>query len=73
MRVALEDEAEERRASGQGRSEEAALAGFNKLYCSEVLVSEGERGLVRSISWIMNAADACGQREGWWFEFLAGL
>lgn len=35
-----------RRASGQGRSEEgreAALAGFDKLCCSEVPVDEGER------------------------------
>lgn len=28
----------------QRRAERAALAGFNKLYCSEVPVSEGERG-----------------------------
>lgn len=28
---------------------------------------------MRSTAWIMNAADACGQREGWWFEFLAGI
>lgn len=75
MRALWEDEAEEGRASGgQGRSEksgEAAPAGLNKLYSSGVRGREGGE-LARSISWEMNAADACGRREGWRFEFHAG-
>lgn len=56
----------QRRVSGQGRSEkrgEAAPAGLNKLYSSEVGGSEGGE-LVRSISCKTNAADACGRRGG---------
>lgn len=61
--------------SGQGRLEkrrEATPAGLNKLFSSGVGGSEGGE-LVRSISCKTNAADACGRREGWRFEFHASV
>lgn len=40
--------------------------------CAAVRFQTVKGVMVRSISWIMNATDACGRRDQWWLEFLAG-